>query len=75
MKEVKRRFKYFKYRECDAFAKYLEEQAAKGWHFKEWRLGLVHCSYARKVKSALKGSRLVEKRWQYERSQTKVQIF
>lgn len=41
MKEVKRRFKYFKYRECDAFAKYLEEQAAKGWHFKEWRLGLV----------------------------------
>lgn len=41
MKEVKRRFKYFKYRECDAFAKYLEEQAAKGWHFKEWRFGLV----------------------------------
>lgn len=41
MKEVKRRFKNYKYRECDAFAKYLEEQAAKGWHFKEWRLGLV----------------------------------
>lgn len=41
MRESKCSFRSFKYRECDAFAKYLEEQAAKGWHFKEWRLGLV----------------------------------
>lgn len=41
MRERKRSFCSFKYRECDAFAKYLEEQAAKGWHFKEWRLGFV----------------------------------
>ena len=33
-------FKGFDYRRCDDFAKYLGEMAAKGWHFKEWGLGL-----------------------------------
>ncbi len=32
---------HFEYRECDAFATYLHEQSFKGWHFKEWRVGLV----------------------------------
>lgn len=41
MKERKRVLKNFRYRECDAFAGYLSEQARQGWHFKEWRLGLV----------------------------------
>lgn len=33
-------FKGFDYMHCDDFAKYLEKMAAKGWHFKEWGLGL-----------------------------------
>lgn len=33
-------FKHFDYMHCDDFAKYLEEMAAKGWHFKEWGFGL-----------------------------------
>lgn len=33
-------FKSFDYMHCDDFAKYLSEMAAKGWHFKEWGLGL-----------------------------------
>ena len=41
MRKTKRMFPNFQYRECDAFAKYLERQAATGWHFKEWRFGLV----------------------------------
>ena len=41
MKTRKRSLKYFHYRECDAFAEYLHQQSLKGWHFKEWRLGLV----------------------------------
>lgn len=41
MKEKKRVFRSFRYRECDAFADYLNEQARQGWYFKEWRLGLV----------------------------------
>lgn len=31
----------FRYRECDAFAAFLHEQSMKGWHFKEWKFGLV----------------------------------
>lgn len=41
MKKKKRVFPHFEYRECDAFAAYLHEQSLKGWHFKEWRCGLV----------------------------------
>lgn len=41
MKTKKRVFPHFEYRECDAFAAYLHEQSLKGWHFKEWRCGLV----------------------------------
>jgi len=33
-------FKGFDYMHCDDFARYLSEMAAKGWHFKEWGLGL-----------------------------------
>lgn len=33
-------FKGFDYMHCDDFAKYLSDMAAKGWHFKEWGLGL-----------------------------------
>ena len=32
--------KGFDYMHCDDFAKYLEDMAAKGWHFKEWGAGL-----------------------------------
>ena len=32
--------KGFKYMACDDFAKYLSDMAAKGWHFKEWGVGL-----------------------------------
>ena len=31
----------FNYRSCDAFAEYLHEQSLRGWHFKEFRLGMV----------------------------------
>ncbi|MBM6854546.1 DUF2812 domain-containing protein [Mediterraneibacter glycyrrhizinilyticus] len=45
MKEKKKRtrrvFKDFGYLECDAFAEYLHGMSMKGWHFREWRLGLV----------------------------------
>lgn len=34
-------FKGFGYLQCDDFAAYLTEMAAKGWHFKEWGAGLV----------------------------------
>lgn len=40
-KMTKRMFPHFEYRECDAFAEYLHEQSLNGWHFKEWRCGLV----------------------------------
>lgn len=33
-------FRRFLYMQCDDFAKYLSEMAAKGWHFKEWGAGL-----------------------------------
>ena len=32
--------KGFDYMHCDDFAKYLSNMAAKGWHFKEWGVGL-----------------------------------
>lgn len=34
-------FKAVDYTSCDDFAHFLEEMAAKGWHFKEWSTGLV----------------------------------
>ncbi len=33
--------KPFSYLQCDDFAAYLSDMAAKGWHFKEWGAGLV----------------------------------
>lgn len=33
--------KGFDYRNCDDFAAYLNHMARQGWHFKEWRAGLV----------------------------------
>lgn len=32
--------KGFNYMYCDDFAKYLSDMSAKGWHFKEWGVGL-----------------------------------
>lgn len=32
--------KGFTYMHCDDFAKYLSDMAAKGWHFREWGVGL-----------------------------------
>lgn len=40
-KNKKTVLKGFNYTQCDDFACYLEEMAAKGWHFKEWGTGLV----------------------------------
>lgn len=34
-------WKGFDYRNCDDFAAYLNHMARQGWHFKEWRAGLV----------------------------------
>ena len=39
-KKQKTILKAFDYMHCDDFARYLEEMAAKGWHFKEWGVGL-----------------------------------
>lgn len=41
--EAKRKtvHKGFSYRNCDDFAAYLNHMAREGWHFKEWRAGLV----------------------------------
>lgn len=39
-RNVKTTFKVFDYMHCDDFARYLEQMAAKGWHFKEWGAGL-----------------------------------
>ena len=33
--------KSFTYLQCDDFAAYLSKMAAEGWHFKEWKFGLV----------------------------------
>lgn len=39
--EKKTVLKRFSYRNCDDFAAYLNHMARQGWHFKEWRAGLV----------------------------------
>ena len=39
-RNTKTTFKAFDYMHCDDFARYLEEMAVKGWHFKEWGAGL-----------------------------------
>ena len=39
-KNTKTVLKGFDYMHCDDFAKYLSDMAAKGWHFKEWGVGL-----------------------------------
>lgn len=41
MRNRKRIYRNFSYRECDTFAAFLREQSLKGWHFKEWKMGLV----------------------------------
>ena len=45
MKKEKRRtrrvFRNFGYLECGAFAGYLHEMSLKGWHFREWRAGML----------------------------------
>ncbi len=41
MRNRKRIYRKFSYRECDSFAAFLREQSRKGWHFKEWKMGLV----------------------------------
>ena len=39
-KNIKTVLKGFDYMHCDDFAGYLSDMAAKGWHFKEWGVGL-----------------------------------
>ena len=39
-RNVKTVFKGFDYMHCDDFARLLMDMAAKGWHFKEWGVGL-----------------------------------
>ena len=39
-KTKKTSYKAFDYMHCDDFARYLEDMAEKGWHFKEWGAGL-----------------------------------
>ena len=39
-KKIKTGLRGFDYMHCDDFAMYLSEMAAKGWHFKEWGVGL-----------------------------------
>ncbi len=41
VRNQKRVFRKFSYRECDRFAAFLRGQSLKGWHFKEWKMGLV----------------------------------
>lgn len=38
--KIKTVLKGFDYMHCDDFALYLSKMAAKGWHFKEWGIGL-----------------------------------
>lgn len=40
-KTKKRIRRNFSYRECGRFADFLHEQSLLGWHFKEWKMGLV----------------------------------
>lgn len=37
----RRTYTTFNYRDCDAFAGYLHAQSLKGWHFREFRMGMV----------------------------------
>ena len=39
-KKTKTILKGFDYMHCDDFTKFLSEMAVKGWHFKEWGVGL-----------------------------------
>lgn len=39
MRTKKRVFRSFGYLECDAFAEYLKEMAASGWHFQDGNWG------------------------------------
>lgn len=41
VRNQKRVFRKFSYRECDRFAAFLRGQSLKGWHFKEWKMGFV----------------------------------
>lgn len=41
MRNKKRVLKGFHYWECDTFADYLHNMSAEGWHFTEWKLGLI----------------------------------
>lgn len=34
-------FRGFRYQDCDDFAAYLNHMARRGWHFREWKAGLV----------------------------------
>lgn len=40
-KSKKTVYKRFTYLQCDDFAAYLSKMASEGWHFKEWKWGLV----------------------------------
>ena len=40
-KKKKRVFAFYRYTEGGSMEAYLEEMARKGWHFVEWRLGMV----------------------------------
>lgn len=40
-RKTRRVFRNFGYPECGAFADYLHEMSLKGWHFREWRAGLL----------------------------------
>ena len=37
----RRRPIFFRYYDCDVFADYLAKQAKKGWHFAEFRMGMI----------------------------------
>ena len=41
MRNRKRVLKGFHYWECDSFGDYLHNMSAEGWHFVEWKLGLI----------------------------------
>ena len=45
MRTKKRVFRSFGYLECDAFAEYLKEMAASGWHFS----GIYYICYGQKI--------------------------
>lgn len=41
MRETKRVFRNFDYRQCSLFTRYLEEMSRQGWHFEKWGFGLI----------------------------------